>query len=499
MSKTLSPATSLIISIFGGVALGLAWILPNTLYSALLGLSALFALIFPLVQNSSCYLQYFLYGVTANLIAFYWLIPTISNFGGYPLSISIGLYLLFAVYHAGLYLLFLLIFRRINSRFANWTILKAFFAWGAIKYIYPEIFPWDFAHTIISLRPLIQVADLGGSMFVTAVMFAIIALLNQLLKFDLKKPIFLINLACLTLIIGYGLKRINYFDQLIAPEKKISIIQSEVSIQKSQGVSFLAADPNRYLQLSEEILLSFQPDLIIWPETVIVQPVSTSIRSISETANLPYLPDTNLITGALSYENNATHNSAFAILNSGEILPPYHKQILMPFGEFMPFAETFPFLAELNPNFAPITPGTKISIFNLDNGLKIAPLICYEDLTPKISRQATLNGGNLLVNLTNDAWFGYSVAPLQHNLIASFRAIENRRYLARSTNSGLTSVIDPTGLTLNQIPLFTEGLINTKIKLIEERTLYTNFYGSYFWLMIVIISLLIIVFPKRKK
>ncbi len=499
MTKALSPAISLLILSLGGIALGLAWLLPHTILSALLGFTALFALLLPLQNKSNSYLGYFLFGMTANASAFYWLIPTISDFGGYPQTISIALYALFAFYHAGLYLLFLFLFRKLTSRFPSFPIICAFGAWSTAKYIYPEIFPWHFSHTIIELRSLVQVVDLGGSMLATGVMFLIVAIVFQIINYEFKSRTFLINVLILLATLIYGMIRTNHFDLLPATEKKISIVQSEVSIQKSQGVSYLAADPNRYLALSEALVPTNQPDLIIWPETVIVRPVPSNIRSVNESASIPYIENTNLITGSLSFTNEDIHNSAFAILASGDILPPYHKQILMPFGEFMPLAETFPFLADLNPNFAPITPGNEIRIFNLANGIKAVPLICYEDLTPAISREASAQGGNILVNISNDAWFGKSAAALQHNLIASFRAIENRRFLARATNSGLSAVIDPTGQVVAQIPLFTEGLINTKIKLIEERTIFTNFYGSYFWLMVVIISLLMLVCRKAQK
>src|SRR5262249_39140144 len=122
------------------------------------------------------------------------------------------------------------------------------------------------------------------------------------------------------------------------------------------------------------------------------------------------------------------------------------------------------------------------------NYVKVAPLICYEDIMPELSRQAALNGADLLVNITNDAWFGKSAAPFQHHLIASFRAIENRRFLIRSTNSGLSAVINPLGETVAQIPIFSEGTVLATVGLLDEMTVYT-LYGYSIWWMLAVFSL----------
>ena len=129
----------------------------------------------------------------------------------------------------------------------------------------------------------------------------------------------------------------------------------------------------------------------------------------------------------------------------------------------------FPWLKQLEPQgrrrFAP---GTEVSVstspMQRANGtpytLEVArPLICYEDTIPGLSREAVKEGANLLVNLTYDTWFGRTVAPEQHHLIAAFRAVENGRYLVRATNSGFSAVVDPLGGTTALLPMFTDGVV----------------------------------------
>ena len=176
---------------------------------------------------------------------------------------------------------------------------------------------------------------------------------------------------------------------------------------------------------------------------------------------------------------------------------PYCKQILIPFGEYMPGASIFPWLNRANENAGIFTAGTEVKVFSYPmerpDGrkylAKAAPLICYEDTVPALARQATRKGAQLLVNLTFDTWFGRTHAPYQHHLIAAFRAIENRRYLIRCTNSGYSAVVDPIGRTIASIPEFTAGTLSTKVRLIDETTVYTAYLGETpWWLLLVVTS-----------
>ena len=158
----------------------------------------------------------------------------------------------------------------------------------------------------------------------------------------------------------------------------------------------------------------------------------------------------------------------------------------MPFGEYMPFSDYFPWLLELNPNVGGFKAGAEAEVFqfpqlNQGASLGVAPLICYEDVIPGPGAEATRAGAEVLVNLTNDAWFGDSIAPNQHHLIASFRAIENRRYLLRSTNTGLTAIVDPFGKTIGQVPKFSEDILSSKVHALQTLSFYTQFPVEQAW------------------
>ena len=127
------------------------------------------------------------------------------------------------------------------------------------------------------------------------------------------------------------------------------------------------------------------------------------------------------------------------------------------------------------------------------------PLICYEDTVTGPARDATRRGAELLVNLTYDTWFGRSAAPYQHHLIAIFRAIENRRFLVRSTYTGYTAVVSPLGKTIADIPPFTEGTLAVEVTLMNYQSSYTNYVGERPWWGLLAITVGSIVVNRRRK
>ncbi len=172
----------------------------------------------------------------------------------------------------------------------------------------------------------------------------------------------------------------------------------------------------------------------------------------------------------------------------------------------MPFSSVFPWLNNLNENAGLFSPGHEIKVFSYplrrpdssEHTLKVAPLICYEDTVTAPARDATRRGAELLVNLTYDTWFGRSAAPFQHHLIAIFRAIENRRFLIRSTYTGYTAVVNPLGKTIADIPAFEEGKLKVDVTLMKYQSSYTNYVGELPCWGLVALSLGSIIVRRRK-
>lgn len=245
--------------------------------------------------------------------------------------------------------------------------------------------------------------------------------------------------------------------------------------------------------------------LVIWPESAVEVRLPEEMGRLPSEILPPLPADASFIFGARSFRGNPafpnlkTFNSAFLADSQGRVLGYYHKQVLLAFGEYIPFAailSKLPGLSSLGDGF---TPGDGPRTLDLPAGIKVAPLICYEDLMPGLARRFVAEkGANLLVNLTNDAWFGDSVAPWQHARLAQWRAIETRRSFVRVTNTGLTTVINPRGKMVQTLPTFSSGVLTAKVEVMEGETPYVRF-GDWFAWMITLSSLGILLWRWRNR
>jgi len=151
---------------------------------------------------------------------------------------------------------------------------------------------------------------------------------------------------------------------------------------------------------------------------------------------------------------------------------------LVPFGEAIPFETVIPFLREVNFGEADFWPGSEVVVFEHTEGA-FSALICYESTFPRLARRFVAGGAELLVNVTNDVWYGRSSMPFQHASMAVMRAVENRRSVARSANSGVSMLVDPYGRVMGRTEIFEEGFLVESLPVVSDRTFYTT-YGDVF-------------------
>jgi apolipoprotein N-acyltransferase len=159
----------------------------------------------------------------------------------------------------------------------------------------------------------------------------------------------------------------------------------------------------------------------------------------------------------------------------------YDKIHLVPFGEYVPLSNLLFFIGSLGEGIGNFKPGKEIFNFSLPQG-KFGVLICFEIIFPDLCRRFVKEGADFLVTITNDAWFGRTSAPYQHLSMATFRAIENRVFIARAANTGISAFIDPKGKIVEQGGIFTEEAINGTIRLSRERTFYTLYGDVFAWI-----------------
>jgi len=164
------------------------------------------------------------------------------------------------------------------------------------------------------------------------------------------------------------------------------------------------------------------------------------------------------------------YNSSGLILPNGTI-EKYDKRHLLPFGEALPLARRYRAIRKIDFGQANFEPGPRRAPLTAD-GIAMTPLICFEAVFPYLCRQGVEEGSRLLVNITNDGWFGDTPGPYQHAQMSILRAVEFRRYLVRSANSGVSMVVAPTGEIVSQLDLYRAGVLVTDIQLLSGRTFY---------------------------
>ncbi len=490
-----------LLGIVGGTSLGLAWQDPISYSAAIFGWTAACLLIL-CVRSSRPHLSCYLYGLVFHPFGFYWLTHTISHFGHFPAGPTALLFSLFVFLSSLQFIIFSIIFHSL-PKWCTSLALSGAIAWSTAEFISIRIFPWEMGHTQLILRPLIQIADLAGSIAISFLLFWVAqgVLSRSLKRFALPT----IALGCSLL---YGIVQIPLFSpesasHTLGKPVQVSLVQGNISLDQKHSRAAFRKNVQSYYELSKP--LAEKSDLIIWPETAMMEWVRADLKDAKLDPRIPYFSEqSSLLFGALTFEDETKmYNSIMAVLPDGSMLAPYHKRILMPFGEFTPLGDTFPWLREMNQGAQDFSQGLGPSVYPiplLDGGsVNVSPLICYEDIVPSLARAATSAGAEILINNTNDAWFGESAAPYQHHALAVLRAVENRRYLLRATNTGLTAVVDPTGKTTSHLKPFTKDAISTTVYATSRSTMYTTLIGDIPWWILVLFSACAITYQKAIK
>lgn len=309
------------------------------------------------------------------------------------------------------------------------------------------------------------------------------------------------SLCMLVLAFGYNLLRYRQLEAMMAvsPKIRLAVVQGSIEQDRKWSPAMRLETINIYTRLSEEAIAGQDgsPALLVWPETALPFLINDNPYFRGLKNNLITRQKICLLTGAPFYkkvenknsnqgEEYIAYNSAYLFKPDGEIAGRYDKQHLVPFGEYVPFSDYFNLpgpLVENVGNFKSGKPGAPLSCRSASIGV----LICFESIFPELAREWTASGANLLVNITNDAWFGRSSAPWQHLSMSVFRAIENRRSLARAANTGVSAVIDPLGRIISLSPLFQPFYLAEEVPLLQTKTIFVRF-GYYFGLLCFLAS-----------
>jgi apolipoprotein N-acyltransferase len=205
-------------------------------------------------------------------------------------------------------------------------------------------------------------------------------------------------------------------------------------------------------------------------------------RQFSRSLGVPALFGSVLAREVSDARKYALFNSALLTNKRGSVVGRFDKQLLLAFGEYLPFGETFPVLYEWSPHTGHFQSGTSFKPLSLDDH-QIAVVICYEDVLPSFVNHEMREGEpELIANLTNDAWFGDTTEPWIHLALAKFRAVEQRKFFVRSTNSGVSAFVDPVGRVISHTKTFEQTSQRATLRWLKGKTLYTLWGDGPWWL-----------------
>lgn len=453
----------------------------------------------------------------------YWIIIALGRYGGLPPWLTTPALAALALYMA----LYLAAF----TALCCWTARRWPLVWTApviwvgldhLRGLLFTGFPWlDLGYSQYHNFLLNQVADLTGHHGITFLIVMVNVLAAELVG-NLSRPgqrgerdrdqspkrsglacRWLLPMLLLAVAVSYSLWRCQSWEQRVAsaPTVAIGLIQGNIDQSEKWLPALQEETVDRYLTLSAEAGHGDPIDLLIWPETALpffpeTHPLFqrltdwvTTARGKALLTGAPHF-ETNTATGEISYFNSALLLTPTREAQ-GVALQRYDKEHLVPFGEYVPLQRFLPQALPLVQTMGNFSPGRDAApLVNVRTRMGI--LLCFESIFPELARVRTLRGANLLVNLTNDAWYGRSSAPFQQVPMVVLRAIENRRSLARAANTGISCLIDPLGRVLRASPIFEALTVSGRLPLIEELSPYSRVGFLFPHLCLLLLSLMLL-------
>ncbi len=436
-----------------------------------------------------------LYGAAAWAVGMYWFADTIALFLRAPRPVGWLGFAFFCVYHGfmgGIITSAVSIFsagltRALGGRHLA-PCLLFIAAVVAVDGFFPAVFPVRFANALQFHLPFVQSADLFGAaglaLLVAACNAAVYVLLSSSLEGRTEWRFFAAMLVVLGLNEAYGIARINAYAPMslrARPAHKslvVGIVQGNIEVWTKRDPEAFRRNLAVHNALSADAIRRASAlDLIIWPETSYGRTLNLDSPDLSRrmARNIPHRVP--LLLGALETPASGEprgwrYNAAFLLDAERRVAGKLRKRHRMPFGEFIPFSRIFPWLYRLSPGSLKILKAPPQEPIVTPGGVSLGVLICYEDVNAEHARRFTAAGAEVLVNMTNDAWFGEGPAPLQHLRMSALRSIENRRYLLRSVNTGVSAVVDPRGKVHSRLAGGTRGVLLAGVVPLNDRTLY---------------------------
>ena len=441
---------------------------------------------------------------TAWLIMVPWVVRVMSHYGGLPYFLGVLIFIAMALF-LGLYggLFGWLVKRlRLGERFLPWLAVPL--AWAAIEYVRTYLltgFPWNLIATaLIDYPSFVQLDRFAGPYFLGALVVLPSVVLAWLVTQRVPAIARVVVTGSLGIIVlvwwGTGLVASKLVLRptgaatvnaaLLQPNISQEMRWDEANVlkiyQKMIGMTVEAADRGA--------------KVIVWPESTVPLSYTETHFYRTEIEELSRRYDVDILLGSVATDPakpNRLWNSAF-LASGGRTIGHYDKIRLVPFGEYVPLRQVLFFAEKLVHAVGEFEFGT--NDFPLGGKLKYGPAICYEVVYPQITRKQVNNGADVLVTITNDAWYDGTSAPAQHLWQARLRAVEDDRYLLRAATTGISAFVDPTGQMQSWIPMGKDGIIYATFEPRTSVTPYVRLGDWFSWVAIAVVVLLL--FLRRR-
>jgi apolipoprotein N-acyltransferase len=455
-------------------------------------------------------LRGFLFGVAFYLFSTPWIYTVMHQYGPLPPWEAGGVMALMILAASPYFVAFTVFLTWIARRDKNLAIFAAPFLWVALELArsrMPDIaFPWNLlGYAATGNLALVQLTSITGIYGLSLVVVAYNATMVWLIRSQgtRRRSPAAVLAASTVLLLAVAL-----IGPRLVPAAKASQVAHLVQTDLPQSMEYPANwDALHAGDMSALDRISIaagekDPGLVVWPE--VPAPFSLSQSEFARRAQeIARDSKSNFLLGVVGWEPGA--DDRLAPYNSAAMLDPqgrqefaYNKIHLVPFSEYVPWREYFWFAKNLTGIAGDFRQGTRYAVGNLPGG-RFSTFICYEAVFPNEVRQFVLDGANLLINISNDGWFGRSSAPAQHLQMARVRAVEERRWLLRATNNGFTASVDPYGRIVATLPPDVRAELDAPYAFRSDSSIYTRWGDWLPWACVgVSLALLLVAWTRGK-
>jgi apolipoprotein N-acyltransferase len=438
------------------------------------------------------------------LIMVPWVVRVMAHYGGLPLAVGVLLFVAMSLV-LGLYgALFAWIVKRLRlgARFLPWLAIPL--AWAAIEYVRTYLltgFPWNLTATaMIDYAPFVQLDRFAGPYFLGALVVLPSVVLAWLITQRVTAIARVVVVGALGIVMlvwwGTGLVAAKLIVRPRgAPTVTAALLQPNISQEMRWDESNVLRIYQKMIGMTAEAA-DRGAKIVVWPESTVPLSYTETHFYRSEIEELSNRYGIDIILGSVATDPakpNALWNSAF-LVSGGRTSGHYDKIRLVPFGEYVPLRRVLFFAEKMVRAVGEFEFGS--NAFPLSGTMQYGPAICYEIVFPQITRTQVKNGADVLVTITNDAWFEGTSAPAQHLWQARLRAVEDDRYLLRAATTGISAFVDPTGQMQSWIPMGKDGIIYAKFEPRKEWTAYVRFGDWFAWIACAVV--LIALFYARR-